>query len=108
MAKILPGKHIAQVNLDKGNVDGQQRVANCDTGVRKCAWIYQDKIDGIVRRLLHPVDDLVFRITLHAKQPVTKLGGLSNQPRLDLGEVGAAIHARLASPEQVEVGSIDQ
>jgi hypothetical protein len=68
MPKLFPGKRVAQVNLDKRNLNRQECVAQGDTRMRERSGIQDDEIDPIGRGLLHAIDEFMFGVALVADQ----------------------------------------
>jgi hypothetical protein len=108
VSKILAGKHVAQVNFDKWNSDGQKCVAHRNARMRKCAGIQQDEICFVGRGLLYAIDDLVLSITLKALQAMPEFCGEVRQTTLDVSQLGVAVDARLAAAKKIQVGSVYQ
>ena len=108
MSKLLTSKRIAQVNLDERNPDSEERIAQCDTGVRKSTRIQDDEIDTIDGGLLDPVDQLMLRIALKAGQAVPQLGRQFLAACLDLLEPRATIDLGFTRTQQIEVRAIDK
>src|SRR5947208_2057758 len=56
--------------------------------------------------LVNPVDQFALMIGLPKRQPQSKPGTGLAAALLDLGERGVAVDMRLARPEQIQVGSV--
>ena len=68
MPKLFPGKRVAKVNLDKGNLNRQERIAQCNTRMRERPRIQYDEINTIGRGLLHAIDEFMFGVALVTDQ----------------------------------------
>ena len=77
MTKILPRKHVAQVNLNERNINGEQRIAQCDAGVRERARVEQYERRSVLAGRLDAVDEFVFGIALDRVEFVPRRGRLS-------------------------------
>ena len=84
------------------------RIASRIAGMREGARVKDDEPCPVGGGLLHTIDDRVAGVALKAEQLVSEFRGLVDQCGFDITQTGAAIDARLASAQQVEVGSIDQ
>ena len=68
----LAAVHVGEVDLDERYFDGQQGVAQCDTGVGKSRRIEDDEI-GMSGRLLNVINQFGFRIALQRRERVAQL-----------------------------------
>lgn len=108
MSKFLTRKHIAQVNFDEWEADGQERVADSNAGVRKSARVQKDEVDTFRRGELHAINNFVFGIALEANELVVEIAGKNLQSTLNVCKVCVAVYARLTSAKQIEIGTIDE
>jgi hypothetical protein len=76
--------------------------------MRESTRIEQDEVHLVRSSLLNPIDDLVLGIALKALQFMSLLCCEARQPALDLGQIGLAIDARLATAEEIQVRSVYQ
>ena len=96
MSKLLPGKRVAEMNFDKRDPDGKQRIAKRDAGMRKCPRIQNDEIDAVAGGLLYPIDELVFGVTLETGQRMPELLRQRLAAGLDVRETRATVNFRFA------------
>ena len=108
LPEVLPRSDVRQVNLDEGDPDRQQGVAQRDTRVREGRWIEQNEVDALLPRGMNAPDELVLGIALVANERVAVGLGELAEARLDLFERRAAIDRRLALTEQAEIRAIEQ
>ncbi len=94
--KRLSGKCIAEMNLDKRDLNGQESISQGHAGVRKAARVQDDKIDVIGSRLLNPINEFVFRIALKANKLMPKPGRNLDTAFLDIFEARCAIDVRFS------------
>ena len=107
LAEVLARLHGADVDLDGGDGDGLEGVQDRHAGVRVSCRVDDDAVDLAVC-LLDLVDDAALVVGLEDLDLVEALCGAGLLADLDQAViVVAAVDARLANAEHVEVGSID-
>jgi len=89
--KLFSGKRIAQVNLDKRNLNCEKGVAQCDAGVRKTTRVQDDEFDPVDLGFLNTVNEFMFGIALKAGKLVPKLSGDFNRAILDVTKASRAV-----------------
>ena len=94
MAKLLPSKHVAQVDYDERDVYGQQGIANGDAGVCKGARVQYDERGAVFACGLYSIDNFVLSVTLEARQRMAEI----------IGHVGQAIFDRRQALITVNTG----
>ncbi len=99
MSKLLPGKGIAQMDLDKRNLNGQKGIPQGNAGVRESAGVQNDKLNPIDRRALDSIDEFVFGIALETRKPVSQFSGNNHATFLDIGETGFTVDTGFAGSE---------
>ncbi len=104
--KRLSSKRIAEMNLDKRNLNGQESISQGHARVRKAAGVQDDKIDVIGSRLLNAINEFVFCIALKANKLMPQLGRHRHTAFLDIFETRCAIDVRLSRAQQVQVWAI--
>ena len=57
VAKTLPGKGVAQMDLDEGQVGSNEGIADGDSVVGLAAWVDDDSRDAARRRALNRIDE---------------------------------------------------
>ena len=108
VSKRFPRKRVAQVSLDKRDMDREKRITERNARMGECARVQDDEVDPVGRSLLHAVDELVFGITLETGERVAEPCGELDTACLDVVEAGCAVDIGLARAQQVEVGPVDQ
>ena len=107
LAEVLAGLHGADVDLHCGDGDGLEGVEDRHARVRVGRRVDDDTVDLSVR-LLDFIDDAAFVVGLEDLDLVKALRGSGLLADLDQAVVVvAAIDARLANAEHVEVGAVD-
>ena len=94
--KRLSGKGIAQVDLDKRNLNGEKSISQRDTGMREATGVQNDKINTINLSLLDSVDEFMLGITLEASQFMSKVPGQLDAATFNVGKAGSAVDIGLA------------
>jgi len=89
--KLFPGERIAQVNLDKRNLNSEQGVAQRDAGVREATRVQDDEFDPVDLGFLHPVNEFMFGIALKAGKLVPEIFGDFNRATLDVAKACRAV-----------------
>lgn len=107
LAEVLAGLDSADVDLDGGDGDGLESVQNRHARVRVSCRVDDDAVDLAVC-LLDLVDDAALVVGLEDLDLVETLCGTCLLADLDQTVVVvAAVDARLANTEHVEVGAVD-
>ena len=107
LAEVLAGLDGANVDLDGGDGDGLEGVQNRDARVRVGRRVDDDAVDLAVG-LLDLVDDAALVVGLEDLDLIKALRGASFLADLDQTVVVvAAVDARLANAEHVEVRAVD-
>ena len=107
LAEVLAGLYGADVDLDGGDGDGLEGVQDSNAGVRVSCRVDDDAVDLAVC-LLDLVDDAALVVGLEDLDLVEALCGAGLLADLHQAVVVvAAVDARLANAEHVEVGSVD-
>ena len=107
LAEVLADFDGADVDLDGGDGDGLEGVEDCDARVRVGGRVDDDAVDLTVS-LLDLVDDAALVVGLEDFDLVKALRGACLLADLDQAVVVvAAVDARLANAEHVEVGTVD-
>ena len=70
------------------------------------AGVHQESIQA-ARRLLDPVDQFAFDVRLEEEGADAKLDGVLGNVAVDGFQVFLAVRLRLAGPQQVEVGAVN-
>src|SRR5262249_41602478 len=107
MAEALARKDVADVDLDNGQLDRGDRVANGDRGVGVGAGIDDDAGGLVGGGLVDQVDELalVVRLAEFELEPVAR-GGVAAE-LLHVLEGRTAVGLWLARAEEIEVGAVE-
>jgi len=89
--KLFPGERIAQVNLDKRNLNSEQGVTQRDAGVREPTRVQDDEFDPVNLGFLNPVNEFMFGIALKAGKLVSEFFGECNRAILDVAKACRAV-----------------
>ena len=108
MPKLLPRKRVAEMNFDKRNLNGKERVTQRHARVREAPGVQDDEIDAIDGGLLYAVDEFVFGIALEAGQRVPEFGSDLGATRFDVRETRRAVDVGLAGTQKVQIGAVDE
>lgn len=122
VAPLLARMHVADVHLDKGDGDAQQRVAQRDRVVREGGRVDHDGVDALRARRVDPVDQRPFVVALEVRERVHwwRGGGvagcagggegrhLCDRGRFDVCEGRGPVDRGLPRAEQVEVRPVEQ
>jgi len=106
LAERLACVRIRQMHFDKGNLYGGQCIAQRNAGMGKRGGIDQDEAGAVGTGGLNAINELMLGIGLEAFQLMPNLCGTLAQAAIDLFQCGAAIDARLAFAEQIQVGTV--
>ncbi len=96
---------IRKMHFHEWNPNCGQGIPQGDTGVGEGGRVNQDKTGAVQARGLNAIHQLVFGIGLEAVQLMPNLGSALAKPAIDLLECRAAIDARLAFSEVIQIGS---
>ncbi len=96
VSKLFPGKRIAEMNLDKRNLNRQEGITQCNAGVRKATRIQDDKVDPVASGLLHAIDEFMFGVALETDKVMSELFGNGNAAILDVSEACRAVDVRFS------------
>jgi hypothetical protein len=107
MTEALAGVDVADVDLDGGDFDRDQRIVKRDRGVRIAAGIDDDagRFPGV--SVVDEVDQFAFAIRLPAIGLEAVFGCSLSAQFLDVGERGMAVGFGLAGPQQIEVRTVE-
>ena len=107
MPKLFATMDVGQVNLDKGDRDRGEGIAQCDTGVCQGARVDDQEMGSIGAGSVNAVDQRAFVIALEKSDIRTATTGTLAQFALDVVEAARAVNMGFPRPEQVEIGAID-
>jgi hypothetical protein len=96
---------IRQVDLDRGDADTLDRVADRDRRMRVSAWIDHDRI-GPTARELDQRDELAFEVRLRRAQLDSACLRETLELVLDLRERRRTVDLRRANAEEVQVRAV--
>ena len=96
-----------RVNLDKGNRDRGERIAQCDTGVCQGARIDDQEMGSIGAGGVNAVDQRALVIALEKSDIRTATIRNPAQFALDVVEAASTVNMGFPRPKQVEVGAIN-
>lgn len=108
MPECFAREDIAQVHLDEWNTYGEKRIAQRDAGMGEAARIDDDEGNLLTLCRVYFIDQLVFGIALRRAEFMSQRTGDFLGPSFKILERGSAIDAWLASPEQIQVWTIQQ
>src|SRR5665647_1443031 len=108
MAEGFAREHVRQMDLDKRDPDGGQRIPHGHAGMGVGGGVDDDEIDLVPARLLNTLDEFGLGIALVGLEAGSGLLGRCGQPRLDRLQGVLAVVIRLADAEQVQIGAIDE
>ena len=106
LSKRFAGVYVGNMHFDAWNIDARQRVAQRDAGVGKSRRINNDELGAVGACLMNRLDHLLFAVALQTGQTRTGALGFGLQAMVDLVQRLRAIDLGLASPQQIEVGSM--
>jgi len=89
--KLFPGERIAQVNLDKRNLNSEKSVAQRDTCVREATRVQDDEFDPVDLGFLNPVNEFMFGVALKTGKLMPELFGDFNRTTLDVAKACRAV-----------------
>ena len=89
--KLLSGECIAQVNLDKRNLNSEKGVAQRDAGMCEATRVQDDEFDPVDLGFLNPVNEFMFGIALKAGKLVSERFGDFNRTILDVAKACRAV-----------------
>jgi hypothetical protein len=99
--------NVGHMQLDKGNVNSQQRIANHDRGMSEAPGVDDDGIHAFGTSLLYTVDNGALMVGLE----ISKLDVQAFRPGVgeteDILQGRAAVEMRLAGSKKVEVRPVD-
>ena len=104
--KLFSRKRIAEMNLDKRNLNGQKGIAQCDAGVREATWIQDDEFDAVGGGLLDRVDEFMFGVSLKTTKVMSELRSNLNAAFFDVIQAGCAVDIGFTRTQQVQVGTV--
>ena len=105
MAEGLALVNVGNMHFDDRPCERVERVEDGDRGVGEGGRI-DDDARGALAGGVNPIDDLIFAIALMELDLEPELVADAPAIRLDLGERLAAVNLRLALPEQIEIGTV--
>ena len=107
MTEALAGVDVADVDLDGGDFDRDQRIVERDRGVRISAGIDDDagRFPGV--SVVDEVDQFAFTVRLPAIGLEAVFGCSLSAQFLDVGKRGMAVGFGLAGPQQIEVRTVE-
>src|ERR1700752_3766219 len=105
MAKALAPEDVRQVPLDDRQPGGGERVEQRDRGMGQRTRVQNDAV-GRFARLLDPVDQLPFMIGLPEIDLEAECSGPGGAALLDIAERVLPVYRRLADPEQIKIGAV--
>src|SRR4029453_6348288 len=91
------------MDLDDGQLDGGDRVAERDRVVRERAGVEDDAVEALALRRLEPVDELALEIRLAALDGAAAAPGVLADHSVALGERHLPVDPRLAGAEEVQI-----
>ena len=91
VSKLFSGERIAQVNLDKWNLNSEQGVTQRDAGVREATRVQNDEFDPVDLGFLNPVNEFMFGIALKAGKLVPEVFGECDRAILDVAKACRAV-----------------
>ena len=105
LPEIFPRVHVADMNLNKGNVDSENRISYRDAGVCERARIEQNEVRIAV---LYAVDKFGFGVALQRLQTMAAIFRVLCQRRLDVAECRAAVDVGFPGAEKIQVRAVKQ
>jgi hypothetical protein len=106
LAECFARMDVRQMDLNKGDAGGGERIAQGHAGVGQAGRVNKDKGDFFLHCRLHPTDELMFGITLKKLDSMCGGMGLFGELAVNALQTVVTIVLRLAHTEQVEVRSI--
>src|SRR5271166_1684461 len=106
MPKRLPPIHIGKMHFDHWDVDGRDRVANCNAGMGVCAWIDQQYV-ALAARLLNSVDDPTLAVRLKRLNLHFEFASQLLELLVDISQAGSAVNLGLSFAKQIKVRSMN-
>ena len=105
VAKILAAENIRQMHLDHRQLGGVQRVEDRHRGMRQRAGIEDDAV-GQLARLLDPIDQLPLVVRLAELDRQIERVAPRDAALFEIGQRVVPVGRRLAHPEQVQIGAV--
>src|ERR1700728_3053445 len=106
LPKSLAREHVAQVNFDERQRDGEKGIAQGDAGVRIARRIDDGDRDAVVFGSLNLADQLMLGIALEGGQGMTAGAGEGLELGLDIVQTGRTVNLRFARAEEIQVRAI--
>src|SRR5580704_16041551 len=94
--------------LDEGQRGAQQRIAQCDAGVREGPRVDDAEGHRLALGPVHALDELVLGIALEGDQFMSELARQRRAALLDRLEGVRPVYGGLARSEQIEIGAVEQ
>lgn len=107
MSELLAAVDIADVKLDERDIHTQKGITDGNRCVREAAWVNDDAVD-MAASGLYAVDNGAFVVGLECLECGTQRGCTLLCRFFDVGQSRVAVDIWFASPEEIQVGAIDE
>lgn len=104
--KFFSSKRVAEMNLDKRDLNRQKGISQSHAGVRKAARIQDDETDVVGRCLLNPIDEFMFGVALETSEFMPKCGCSLYAAFLDVLETRCAVDVRFTRAQKVQIWAV--
>src|SRR5512141_2738334 len=105
--EILTARGVGEVHLDGRQAAVEQGVPDSHAGVRVCRGIDHNPVEAPLR-CLEPLDDLALVVRLEEGDRRALRPGRCHHRFADVGQRFPSVEGRLALPENVQVGTVDE
>ena len=106
VSERLPGMHVGEVHLDKGELCAGKRIAKRDTGVCKSTWVDDYEVRALGRGM-NAIDELAFVVALKTLDIAAELCAEADQACIDVLQGAAPVNLRLPCAEEIEIGTVN-
>jgi len=105
-SRRLPRKDVGQVHFNKGNVDGEKRIAHGNRSMGKRSGVYECTV-GTTRKALHQFYKLSLVIRLRPVERDSQLVGTRLYRPFDICEPVSAVELGFSGTQEIEVGTVE-
>lgn len=98
--------YIRQMHLNEWQINREQSIAECNTGVRQTCWVNQRKFYSVSPSAMYGVDQFMLGVALHEQQGMARVARLLRQAFADLRQGILTVFVRLTCTEQIQVRAI--
>lgn len=104
----LTGVHVREMNLNERDRDAQEGIPERDAGMGVRPGVDKDEGNALFARSVDAFDERVFGVALKRRQGVAQFQGQLGGCVFDFGQSNPTVFVGLPSPQQVQVGAIDE